>query len=385
MREPVIVAAKRTAFGKYGGQLRHLEPEQLLAPLFNYFKQTYPFIMGKIDDVVLGNVVGNGGNIARKALLEAHLSDEIPGLTIDRQCGSGLESVIHACRMIQAGAGDIYIAGGVESVSRSPWKIKRPQSVYDTQLPEFFERASFAPEHIDASMIEAAENVAKLYAVSREQQDAFTWQSHQKVIQAYTDGIIPNEIIPLKIRGQQFDEDESIKPNLTEHTLNRFKPLLEQGTVTVGNSCMKNDGAVLLIVMERELAKHHGFDQGLLFKHSKTKGVSPEVLGIGPVPAVTSLLTDAEFTMADIDAVELNEAFASQVIASQHALKIPDDKLNIYGGALAMGHPYGASGAALVTRLFYMNNKQRTIATMGIGGGMGNAVLFERWRGNVRD
>ncbi|RIP36184.1 thiolase family protein [Staphylococcus gallinarum] len=379
MKEPVIVAAKRTAFGKYGGQLRHLEPEQLLAPIFEYFRQTYPAIMEKVDDVVLGNVVGNGGNIARKSLLEANLNNEIPGLTLDRQCGSGLESVIHACRMIQAGAGNVYIAGGVESVSRSPWKIKRPQSVYDTQLPEFYERASFAPEHVDPSMIEAAENVAQAYSVSRQQQDLYAWHSHQKTIQAYNDGIISSEIIPLTIKGEQFDKDESIKPNLSERSLSRFKPLLEHGTVTVGNSCMKNDGAVLLIVMERELAKSFGFEQGLLFKGSKIKGVSPEVLGIGPVPAVTSLLSESRLSIADIDAVELNEAFASQVIASQQALGISDDKLNIYGGALAMGHPYGASGAALVTRLFYMSSKQRTIATMGIGGGMGNAALFERW------
>lgn len=190
MTEVVIVAAKRTAFGKYGGSLKHLEPEALLKPLFRHLTETYSEAMAHIDDVILGNVVGNGGNIARKALLEAGLSEHIPGLTIDRQCGSGLEAVIHACRMIQAGAGHIYIAGGVESTSRAPWKIKRPQSVYDTHLPEFFERASFAPDGQDPSMIEAAENVAKTYGITREEQDQYALNSHKKTIEAYENNIV---------------------------------------------------------------------------------------------------------------------------------------------------------------------------------------------------
>lgn len=180
MNEAVIIAAKRTAFGKYGGKLRHLEPELLLQPLFNYLKNNFPAIVNNIDDVILGNVIGNGGNIARKALLEAGLNQQVPGVTVDRQCGSGLEAVNQACRMIQAGAGSIYIAGGVESTSRAPWKIKRPQSVYDTHLPEFYERASFAPQGQDPSMIQAAENVAERYGISRFEQDEFAWHSHQK-------------------------------------------------------------------------------------------------------------------------------------------------------------------------------------------------------------
>ncbi|RIL45315.1 acetyl-CoA C-acyltransferase, partial [Mammaliicoccus fleurettii] len=180
MKEAVIVAAKRTAFGKYGGKLKHIEPEHLIKPLFTHFKETFPHVMSDIDDVILGNVVGNGGNLARKSLLESELDHHIPGVTIDRQCGSGLEAILQACRMIQAGAGTIYMAGGVESTSRSPWKIKRPQSVYDTQLPEFFERASFAPERQDPSMIEAAENVAQTYNISKPAQDYYAWTSHQQ-------------------------------------------------------------------------------------------------------------------------------------------------------------------------------------------------------------
>ncbi|MDG0842893.1 thiolase family protein [Staphylococcus equorum] len=379
MKEAVIVAAKRTAFGKFGGKVKHVEPEYLIKPLFTYFKETSPQVMSNIDDVILGNVVGNGGNLARKSLLEAGLSQNIPGVTIDRQCGSGLEAVLQACRMIQAGAGTIYMAGGVESTSRSPWKIKRPQSVYDTQLPEFFERASFAPERQDPSMIEAAENVAQTYNISRTAQDYYAWMSHQKTMVAYENQIISREIIPFQVKGETFQQDESIKPKLTERTLNRLKPLIPEGTVTAGNCCMKNDGAALLMIMEKETAKAYGFTTGLAFTDGLTVGVDPNVLGIGPAPAVKRLLEKNHYTIDEIDAVELNEAFASQVLASQEMLGLSAAKLNVYGGSIATGHPYGASGAALVTRLFYMETYQRTIATMGIGGGMGNALLFKRW------
>lgn len=380
MRQPVIVAAKRTAFGKYGGQLRHLEPEALLLPLFKYYQLSYPKLMSQVDEVVLGNVIGNGGNIARKALLEAKMSNTIPGITLDRQCGSGLESVQYACRMIQAGSGNIYLAGGVESCSRAPWKIKRPQSVYDNALPSFYERAAFAPAYQDPSMIEGAENVAQAFDITREEQDNFAYRSHQLTEQYYQNKIIPQEVLPIQVKGQLFSKDESIKANLVPNKFRRFKPLVDGGTVTVANSCMKNDGAVLLLIMEQQLAQSLGFKNGLLFKDAVTVGVNPELPGIGPVPAVTQLLTRHHLEINDIDAIEINEAFSAQVVACMKELKIADYQLNIYGGALASGHPYGASGAALVTRLFYMTDKQRTIATMGVGGGLGNAILFERWK-----
>lgn len=379
MREAIIVWAKRTPFGKYGGSLKHLEPEALALPLFQKIKKEYPTIMDQIDDVVLGNIVGNGGNIARKALLEAGLSDAIPGVTVDRQCGSGLESIIYACRMVQCGAGSIYIAGGVESTSRAPWKMKRPQSVYETQLPQFYERASFAPEGQDPSMIEAAERVAQYYNVSREDQDAFALRSHQLTSQHFDNGDISHEIEPLKVKGEWFNRDESIKPTLNERRLNRLRPLLPEGTVTAGNCCMKNDGAALALVMDKEMAEALGISEGLVFKDAVTTGVNPTVLGIGPVPAVSKLLHKQGLAIEDIDAVELNEAFSSQVLASINELHLCMNRVNRWGGAIASGHPYSASGAALVTRLFNMHDWKLGIATMGIGGGMGNAVLFEKW------
>src|SRR5699024_6142517 len=296
MNEAVIVAAKRTAFGKYGGKLRHLEPELLLQPLFNYFKNNYATIVSNIDDVILGNVVGNGGNIARKALLEAGL---------------------------------IYIAGGVESTSRAPWKIKRPQSVYETHLPEFYERASFAPIDQDPSMIQAAENVAERYGISRFEQDEFAWYSHQKTLDAYQHHHITQEITPLTIKGEIFEQDESIKTKLTQQTLGRLKPLLPNGSITAGNCCMKNDGAVLLLVMEKSVAQVYGIQSGLSFIDQVTVGVDPNILGIGPVPAIEKVLAKQQLSLNDVDAVELNEAFASQVLASQQALNIPAEKLKI--------------------------------------------------------
>lgn len=377
--EPVIVAAKRSPFGKFGGILKHLEPETLLLPLYDYFRAHHNRSIANLEDVILGNVVGNGGNIARKSLLEAKYDKSIPGVTIDRQCGSGLEAVNYACRMIQANAGDIYLAGGVESTSRAPWKIKKPATLYESELPHFYERASFAPEGEDPSMIEAAENVAQVYQVDRLSQDEFAFNSHQKAIHAFENGYIKKEILPYTVKMKTIDYDESVKPRLSLKTLNRFRPFFPNGTVTVGNSCMKNDGAVLLLIMSKEKAIDLGYTEGLEFIDSATKGVDPNLLGIGPVPAVEALLLKHKITMDHINKVEFNEAFSAQVLASKRILNIPDDKFNVYGGALASGHPYGASGAQLVNRLFHMNDKGLSIATLGIGGGIGIATLFRRW------
>ncbi|MCG3401946.1 thiolase family protein [Staphylococcus massiliensis] len=380
MNQPIIVYAKRTPIGKYGGMLSHIEPEYLVKALIEDLRDTHPTVVDEVNDVILGNVVGNGGNIARKALLEAGLSETIPGMTIDRQCGSGLEAIHTACRMIQAGAGDMYIAGGVESTSRAPWKIKRPQSVYETAMPEIFERAAFAPDGMDPSMIEAAENVAKQYGICREDQDQFAYDSHQKTLKAVEAGFFEREIVPLRIKGTIVTHDESVKPRLTMRILSRFKPLLAGGTVTVGNSCMKNDGAGIVLVMRADKARDLGIKEGLQFINASVKGVDPTLLGIGPIPAVKDLLKKEGLEIEDIDAVEFNEAFSSQVLASTRALNIPMERLNQYGGALATGHPYGASGALLVCRLFHMAHCRFGLATLGIGGGIGHATLFRRWK-----
>ncbi|UXR69835.1 thiolase family protein [Staphylococcus sp. IVB6246] len=379
MNEAVIVAAKRTPIGRYGGKLQKLEPEDLVKPLIQYFQETLPVDWHQLDDVILGNIVGNGGNIARKSLLEAGLDISIPGVTVDRQCGSGLEAIHYACRMVEAGAGHLYIAGGVESTSRAPWKMKRPTSLYENEPPQFYERASFAPEGQDPTMIEAADNVARIYDISREDQDQFAYDSYAKATQVFNAGYLDEEILPLKVNGEWMAQDEGMRHNVRLNLLTRLKPIYPNGTVTVGNCCAKNDGAALVVVMSKKYALSLGITEGLKFIDYAINGVDPNILGIGPVPAVSHLLSKHDLNVTDIDAIELNEAFASQVLASQRALNIKTSQLNQYGGAIAIGHPYSASGAILVTRLFHMKKQQLTLATMGIGGGMGNAALFERW------
>ncbi|MDO5375077.1 MAG: thiolase family protein [Staphylococcus rostri] len=380
MNEAVIIAAKRTPIGRYGGKLHQWEPEDLLKPLIQHFQETLPVDWQQLDDVILGNIVGNGGNIARKSLLSAGLDLSIPGVTVDRQCGSGLEAIHLACRMIEAGAGHFYLAGGVESTSRAPWKMKRPTSLYPSEPPQFYERAAFAPEGQDPTMIEAADNVAHVYDVSRADQDQFAYESYKKTVEAFDAGKLTDELLPLKVNGEWMVQDEGMRRNIRLDRLARLKPMYPNGTVTVGNCCAKNDGAALVVVMSKQYALSLGITEGLQFKDYAIKGVDPNLLGIGPVPAVSHLLEKQHLKISDIDAVELNEAFASQVLASQRALEIQPAQLNRYGGAIATGHPYSASGAILVTRLFYMTDSPLTIATMGIGGGMGNAALFERWQ-----
>lgn len=227
MTKAVIVAAKRTPIGVYGGQLQKWEPEHLLKPLFEHFEATLSCSLNDLDDVILGNIVGKGGNIARKSLLEAGIDVSVPGLTVDRQCGSGLEAIHLASRLVESGAGDFYIAGGVESTSRAPWKMEKPTSLYPTTPPTFYERAPFAPVGQDPTMIEAADNVAKQYDVSREDQDRFAVQSHHRASKAIATGAMSAEILPLIVKGQQMIQDESVKPHLQYERIARLKPLRE--------------------------------------------------------------------------------------------------------------------------------------------------------------
>ncbi|MCD8915963.1 thiolase family protein [Staphylococcus simulans] len=380
MREAVIIEAKRTPIGQYGGLFKHLEPEDLLQPLIKHMTQLHPAIAENINDVIIGNTVGNGGNIARKSLLHAGLSYHIPGMTVDRQCGSGLEAVNIACRMVQAGAGDIYLAGGVESVSRAPWKIQKPQSLYEKHPPEIYERAPFTPETMrDPSMLEAAENVAQVYQVSRERQDAWAARSHHQYF-AYQSQI-QQEIIPLTVHGKAITQDESAKQKMTVQRLSRLKPLFKDGTITVGNACPKSDGAALVLVMSREKAEALGLKPLLKFTDAQTAGVNPKLLGIGPVPATEQLLMRRNLSVADIDWTAFNEAFSSQVLASIDLLGLDEQKVNPFGGALAEGHPYGASGANLVARLLSIqaySPGNQLLAAIGIGGGLGIATLFKK-------
>lgn len=380
MKEAVLVMARRTPVGKLGGQLSMLEPEQLLAPLIRLLVTEAQLPPEWIDDVIIGNVVGPGGNIARKSVLEAGLPLTVPGVTVDRQCGSGLEAIIMAARFIQSGAGEIFLAGGVESASRAPWKMFRPGTL--TGTPTLYTRAPFTPEAFgDPDMGLAAENVAAKYGISREAQDLYAYESHQKAVRAQSTGRYTPELASLHLNGFRMTKDECPRPDTSVNKLRSLPPVFtENGTVTAGNACPVNDGAALVLMMSREKCERLNLTPVLRFVDALAAGVDPRYPGIGPVPAVRELLNRQRLTIDDLDIIELNEAFASQVLASLQELHIPPGKVNPGGGALALGHPYGASGAILMTRLYsemLHTPYKRGLATLGIGGGMGLAVLME--------
>ena len=380
MIEAVIVMAKRTPIGRIGGLLSTLEPEALLAPLIERIVTETKLPKEMIDDVIIGNVVGPGGNIARLSALEAGLPVSVPGVTVDRQCGSGLEAINIAARMIQSGAGEIYLAGGVESTSRAPWKMAKPQTLMG--FPQLYSRAHFTPSaYGDPDMGIAAENVARKYGISRDEQDRYSLKSHQKAIYSQQSGRFQQEIVPLQVAGEWIDSDECPRANTSLDKLRKLPPIFqEQGTVTAGNACPLNDGAALLLMMSREKCQELGLKPILRVVDAQAAGVDPNYLGMGPVPAVQKVLTRQQLTVADLDVVEFNEAFASQVLASLNELQIPQEKVNRGGGALAIGHPYGASGAILMTRLcaeMKFAPYKRGLATLGIGGGIGLATLVE--------
>ncbi|AZK47451.1 thiolase family protein [Paenibacillus lentus] len=387
MAIPVIVAAKRTAIGKYGGMFKETPPEVLTAEVIKAILNDMLVQACEIDDVILGNVVGPGGNIARLSALTARLPVEVPGLTVDRQCGSGLEAINIAARLIQAGAGDVYLAGGVESTSRAPWKIEKPLLLYSRDLPAVMNRARFSPDFIgDPDMGTAANNVADKYGITREEQDSYALNSHRKAVQSLRSGRFHREVVPVTITVDKeirtIDKDECPRSNTSLEKLAALRPIFEaDGTVTAGNSCPINDGASIVLMMSLEKAMALGIKPLLKYVDSTVAGVDPHYLGIGPVPAVRKLLARNHLSVKDIDIVEFNEAFASQVLASLQQLHIPPEIVNVGGGAIALGHPYGASGAILVTRMcseMQQMKAARGITTLGIGGGMGLATLWEK-------
>lgn len=365
MNKAYIIDAVRTPIGRVGGALASVSVEHLLAPLIQALLQRNQLAPAAIDEVVIGNAAGPGGNPARVALLQAGLPVSIPGLTVDRQCGSGLEAINLAARLIQSGAASCVLAGGVESASLAG---DRP-------------RSRFAPAHIgDPDMGIAAENVARRFAISRERQDEFALRSHQRVVALQTAGAYRNEIVPIETGGLRVEQDECPRADCTREALARLPTVFDdKGTVTAGNACPVNDGAGLVLVVSEAFLTGPKAQAALQFVDALAAGVDPNFLGVGPVPAVASLLRRQQLTAEDIDLVEFNEAFAAQVLASMDLLRLPSQRVNPNGGALALGHPYGASGAILVTRLLHTPELGRYgLATLGIGGGLGLATLFRR-------
>ncbi len=389
--KPVIVAARRTPIGRLGGALRDLSVDALAAPVLNALIADGGVAADEVDDVILGNAAGPGGNPARLSALAAGFPIAVPGLTIDRQCGSGLEAINLAARLIEAGAGDVYVAGGVESASTAPWRLERPTSLYRT--PRICERARFAPDSIgDPDMGIAAEEVARHYGVSRERQDRYALGSHLKAVAAQRNGRFDDEIVPVPASVSDHAAglvtlDECPRADTSMERLAVLPPaFVTDGRVTAGNSCPVNDGAAAVLIVSAARFRSMGTRAGLRVLDSAAAGVDPRLLGTGPIASTRALFTRfAGVTLDAVELVEFNEAFAAQVLACLDTLEIPETKVNIGGGAIALGHPFGASGAILVVRLFTeMVRRAETsrgartgLATLGIAGGLGVSTLVE--------
>lgn len=390
MKEAVIVSGARTPIAKYNGALRDVLPEKYAALVLQEAVNRAGIEPGMIDQVIMGNCLGSKGCMARVALLEARFPDSIPGLTVDRQCGSGAEAVNLAAALIMAGQGEIFVAGGVESMSRMPYLLDKPTTPYQLNPPAFLTPPPvLIPEFMGKlHMGTTAENVAERYNISREEQDSFSLLSQQKAERAIKEGRFKEQIVPVVIprkKGEAvvFDTDEHPRFGTTLEALAKLPPAFKEGgSVTAGNSSGMNDGAGALVIMDREKAASLGIKARAVIRGMAAAGVDPAIMGIGPVPATRLALKRAGLTLADMDIIELNEAFASQAIACINELGLDTDKINPNGGAIALGHPIAGSLAILLIKMIYEFERQPQ-ARYGLiaaccGGGQGVATILER-------
>ncbi|MEY9908022.1 acetyl-CoA acyltransferase [Catenulispora sp. MAP12-49] len=399
MTDAYLVTGTRTPFGRYGGALASVRPDDLAAHAVRELLAGVPQIPGAaVDEVFLGDANQAGEDnrdVARMALLLAGLPVTVPGATVNRLCGSGLEALVQAARQIRLGEADVVVAGGVESMSRAPFVMgkadtafARSADVFDTTIGWRFVNPLMKKQYGIDSMPETAENVAADFHVGREDQDAFALRSQERALRAQANGRLAKEISPISIPRRKadpvvVDKDEHPRSTSLEALAKLGTPFREGGTVTAGNASGVNDGAVALLVASGEAVDRYGLTPLAKVVTSHTAGVEPRIMGIGPVPATRGLLERAKLGIGDIDVVELNEAFAAQSLACLRELGLPDDAdhVNPNGGAIALGHPLGASGARLaLTAALELNERQAryAVATMCIGVGQGIAVLLER-------
>jgi 3-oxoadipyl-CoA thiolase len=385
----VILSGVRTPIGRYGGALSGIRPDDLAALVVREAIERAGVPADEVEDVYLGcaNQAGEDNrNVARMAVLLAGLPEHVAGVTVNRLCASGLSAVVAACHAVAAGDGDLFVAGGVESMSRAPLamaKADKPfprgdQKVWDTTLGWRFPNPRLEELFPLESMGETGENVAERWGVSREEQDAFALRSQQRWAAAAEAGRFDDELAPV----DGVVRDEHPRPDTTADKLAALRPAFRaDGTVTAGNASGINDGAAALVVASEEKAKSLGAEPLGRFVAGAVAGVDPRVMGIGPIPAVRKVLERAGITTADLDLVELNEAFASQSLAVVRELGLDEEKVNVNGGAIALGHPLGMSGARLVVSLLHELRRRGGrygLATLCVGVGQGQAALFER-------
>lgn len=391
MTSLVIASAARTAIGKFGGSLSSFSAPQLGALVMDAAIRRAGLESSAIDEVIFGNVLqaGLGQNPARQALLQAGLPDTTPATSINMVCGSGLQSVILAAQSIAAGNADVVLAGGMENMSAAPYLLNQArwgyrmgdQSVTDSMVNDGL-FCAINRYHMGVT----AENVAKRCQVSRQEQDEVALLSQRRAAAAIERGAFQQEIIPVTLKSKKGDTvfavDEHLRANTTAESLAKLSPAFDPaGSVTAGNASGINDGAAALVIMSERSATQHGIKPLARIRSYAVSGVDPAVMGLGPVPATRQALSRAGLTIGDLDLVEANEAFAAQFVAVGHELKLDMDKTNINGGAIALGHPIGASGARiLVTLLHALAGQDKTLglATLCVGGGQGVAMIVER-------
>ena len=396
--DAVILSAVRTPIGRYAGVLKDVRPDDLAALVITEAVRRADIDPGSVEDVILGcaNQAGEDNrNVARMALLLAGLPVHVAGQTVNRLCGSGLQAVNSAAQAIQTGMGDTFVAGGVESMTRAPFVLGKADSAFgrsmnlqDTTLGWRFINPRLSAMHHPYSMGETAENVAARHEISRTDQDAFALRSHQRAVAAQRSGRFAAELVPVTIPQKKGEAvvvaiDEHPRADTTMEKLAALKPQFRKdgGSVTAGNSSGINDGAAALVLMAASRAQKLGLRPRARIVASAVAGVDPAYMGLGPIPATRRVLQRAGLSMKDIDLVELNEAFAVQALQCARELEIDEEKLNANGGAIALGHPLGASGARLVVTLLHeleRRDGRYGLATMCIGVGQGIATIIER-------
>ncbi|MFW6084478.1 MAG: thiolase family protein [Gemmatimonadota bacterium] len=399
-RDPLVCAALRTPVGRHGGALASVRPDDLLATAIRAVVERSGVPAERIEDVVMGctNQAGEDNrNVARMAALLAGLPVEVAGQTVNRLCGSGLQAVVSAGHAIRAGEGDVFLAGGVESMSRAPWVTLKPESAYprhdpvsaDTTVGWRFTNPAM-PERWTVGLGETAEIVAERYGVSREEQDAFAIESQRRAAAAMEAGRFADEIVPVEVPQRKgppvtVDRDEHPRPGVTSEKLAGLRTVFrDDGSVTAGNASGINDGAAALLLASREAARELGLTPLARLGTAAVAGVEPDCMGVGPIPAIRKALERAGLDVEDLDLVELNEAFAAQALPCIRELGLDPEIVNVNGGAIALGHPLGCTGAKLTTTLLHEMARRgaRTgLVSMCIGVGQGIAALLHRETG----
>mgnify|MGYP002738769776 FL=1 len=398
MTTAYLVSGRRTPVGRYGGALSSVRPDDLAALTIKAVIEDAGIDPAAVDEVILGNANGAGEenrNVARMAWLLAGYPDTVPGITVNRLCASGMSAIALATAMVESGQADVVVAGGVESMSRAPWVVEKPTTAFakpgeafDTAIGWRFVNPTFAAqEKTTYSMPETAEEVARVCDISRADADAFAAQSQARAAAAIEAGNFASEIVPVEVKDRKgnvtvVDTDEGPRPGTTTEVLAKLRPVVKGGeVVTAGNSSSLNDGASAILVVSEAAVEKYGLQPRARVIANANAGLAPEVMGLGPVPATRKVLERAGWNLGSVDAVEVNEAFATQSLAVIRELELDQNKVNAWGGAIALGHPLGSSGSRITITLLNrleQEGGQRGIATLCIGVGQGSAIAIER-------